>query len=150
MAALVVMCSVSSYLRFRPLAKLGDYRDVAAYLEAHEAPNEPIVIAVSHTEYPLRVYYDGVNPLVPVPVHDPLKTYDVPTWSIQNQQQVLDALSDIASGQSIWVFTDRGPDATFAGYKLNLDILEAVLADGFKLESEQDFYMAKVRKYRRE
>jgi hypothetical protein len=47
------------------------------------------------------------------------------------------------------VFTDREPDAEWAGNALNFFILEDVLSDGFLLESEQEFYGAKVRRYQR-
>ncbi len=149
MAALLVLCAGASVLRFRPLAKIGDYRRVAAYLETNEKPNEPIVVAVSHAEYPLRVYYDGVNPLVPLPHHDDLTTYEVDKWTIHDPQEVRDALAQVAPGDRIWVFTDRPPYAEWSNHVLNLQMLEDVLNEGYEMESESDFYKAKVRKFRK-
>ena len=149
MAVLLLICASASFIRFKPLAKIGDYRDVAAYLESHEQTGEPIVVAANHAVYPLREYYAGPNEFIPIPGHDDLETYDVAKWRIDNPQQVVDALADIDPGEHFWVFTDREPDAEWAGNALNFFILEEVLAEGFELESEQQFYGAKVRRYQR-
>jgi hypothetical protein len=149
MATLLVLCAGASFLRYRPLAKIGDYRRVAEYLEEKEQPNEPILVAASHAEYPLRVYYDGVNTIIPIPGHDDLATYDVNKWMIHDPQEIVDALSGVAAGGHFWVFTDRPPEAEWSNHPLNFQMIEDVLNDGFVLESEQDFYKAEVRKFRR-
>jgi uncharacterized membrane protein len=150
MGALTILCVISSTISFAPMAKVGDYRRVAAFLEAEEEPGERIFVAVSHAEYPLRVYYNGENEIVPVPFHDDLTYYDPRLWRIHTSEEVVDVLATVKSGESFWVFTDRPRDDDFLGVPTNLHLLEDVLDVGFELQSERDFYFAKLRKFVRE
>jgi len=149
MAGLAVAGVASSAIRFAPLAKAGDYRRVAHYIQRNEKNNEPIVMVTSHTEYPFRYYYRGSNTIVPLPAHDPLEHYDFEIWALKGTEEVRESLSSIRSGGRLWVYADRPPDAEFFGVHLGYEYLEQVLAEDYGMVSEREFYKAKVRQFQK-
>jgi uncharacterized membrane protein len=149
-ALIAVLGIAASAARFGPLAKVGDYARVAEYIESVEGENEPIFVAVSHCEYPMRYYYSGANPIVPVPRHDDLSAYGIDNWRIIDRDQIDRLLATVPSGGRFWVFTDRPADTTFLGVDLNLHLLEDALEDRATLEDEHTFYHARLRRYQKD
>jgi len=142
----------ASAIFFAPMAKGGDFRRVAQYLQAHEQPGQRIVIVPPYTEVPLGYYYQGLNPLVALPERDFFEDYDRRRWRFESEEQVAALLSDaIPKESSFWVLTDypKGDLGNSAWSGLNLDFFENVLARDYEQVSEQDFYATKIRFFRR-
>lgn len=137
----------SSSIRFAPLAKAGDYRRVAQYIEQNESNAGLIAMVTSHTEYPFLFYYRGKNKIVPLPAHDPLERYRFAAWALESTDEVREKFSSIQSGGQIWVYADRPPNAQFHGVHLGYELLEQVLAEDYTLLDERDFYKAKLRQF---
>lgn len=142
--------AVESFGQFRLLAKAGDYKRVARYLEEHEAPGQSIAIVALHAELPLRYYYHGTSRLVPLPEQDDYTNYVFEEWRLESVERVRQQLTEAVSDEGlIWVFSDRPPDAVFFGVDLNFEILEDVLRSDYVLQSDRDFYLAKVRSFKK-
>jgi len=149
MGVIAAVGVVASGFHFAPMAKVGDFRRAARYIEANESPGERIFLVINDTEYPFTYYYRGPNEIVPLPAHDPLERFDFSLWVFDSEAHVRSLLAGVKPGETVWLYTDRGPDSSFFGVFLGINHLEAVMSDDFELESEQDFYEAKVRHLRR-
>lgn len=137
------------YWMFNPMAKSGDYKRVAAYLEEHQRPGAAIAIATSHAALPFRHYYRGSGMVYPLPFEDNYDRYVIERWQFQSPEHVRASIAPAVSKDGIlWLFTDRGADAAYFGVDLNFEYLEEVLAEDFDLVSEQNFFNAKVRQFR--
>lgn len=137
------------YWMFNPMAKSGDYKRVAAYLEDHQRPGDAIAIATSHAALPFRHYYRGSGAVYPLPFEDNYDRYVIERWQFQSPAHVRASIAPAVSKDGIlWLFTDRGPDAEYFGLDLNFEYLEEVLSEDFELVSEKDFFNAKVRQFR--
>lgn len=53
------------YKQYPQMAKRGDWRRVARYIERNEQPNQPIVIFQNYDALSLPVYYRGINRILP-------------------------------------------------------------------------------------
>lgn len=144
LSAAGILCSA---FRYAPLAKVGDYRRVARYVEANEKTNEPIVLVASHTELPFKYYYHGKNDVIPLPEHDPLERYDIPSWALTSTDEVRQKLSAIHPQQRIWVYADRPANAAFYGVNLGYEYLEQVLSEDYTVVTDESFYKARVRQF---
>jgi len=137
------------YWMFNPLAKSGDYKRVAEYLEQEQRPGDAIAIATSHAALPFRHYYRGSGAVYPLPFEDNYDRYVIERWQFQSPEHVRACLLPAVSEDGIlWLFTDRGADAAYFGVDLNFEFLEAVLLKDYELLSERDFFNAKVRQFR--
>lgn len=137
------------YWMFNPMAKSGDYKRVAAYLEENQRAGDAIAIATSHAALPFRHYYRGSGEVYPLPFEDNYDRYVIERWQFQSTEHVRASIAPAVSADGIlWLFTDRGPDAEYFGVDLNFEYLEEVLVRDFELVSERDFFNAKIRQFR--
>lgn len=139
----------ATWWMFHPLAKQGDYKRVAKYLEEHQEPGEPVAVATSHAALPFRAYYRGSGEIFPLPFEDTYDQYVIERWRFESPEHVRACLHPaIAKDGTLWLFTDRGEEAEYFGISLNFRFLEQVLREDFDLVSEKDFFNAKVREFR--
>ncbi len=152
LAATFGFSAAATAVNFGPLAKGGDFRRVAQYLEAHEQAGQPIIVVPAHQTAPLGYYYRGINPIVPLPARDDFERYDRSRWRFESEAQVVDLLKQVVPGDTaFWVFIDYSAEDMRHGNSsvLNLDYFENVLARDYELAGQRDFYGAKVRLFRR-
>lgn len=57
----------TTYFNYRSLAKPGDWKRVASYLEKAELPRQPIVVFNGSLAPLLQHYYSGINTITPLP-----------------------------------------------------------------------------------
>ncbi|HEY9826097.1 MAG TPA: glycosyltransferase family 39 protein [Stenomitos sp.] len=57
----------TTYFNYRSLAKPGDWKRVASYLEKTELPQQPIVVFNGSLAPLLQYYYSGINTIAPIP-----------------------------------------------------------------------------------
>ncbi len=138
----------AAWWMFHPMAKQGDYKRVAKYLEEHQEPGEPVAVATSHAALPFRAYYRGTGEIYPLPFEDTYDQYVIERWRFESPEHVRACLRPaISQDGTLWLFTDRGEEAEYFGVSLNFAFLEQVLREDFDLVSEKDFFNAKVREF---
>ncbi len=135
-----------AFNQFKPLAKVGDYRRVAQYIEAHEQAGQSIVIVANHAELPFSYYYRGTSRIVPLPEKDDYLNYVFEEWQLESVEQVREQLAGAVSTDGLlWVFMDRPPDSVFFGVDLHFEYLESAIAADFTVLDEQEFYFGNLR-----
>lgn len=70
------------------LAKPGDWKRVARYVETHERPNEPIAIFDAENTLAFAHYYRGRNRIVGIPTGVDFDRYDVRRFVLRNDAQL--------------------------------------------------------------
>ncbi len=146
--AAIGFTGVASVKQFSPLAKGGDFKRVAKYIEANEKPGQSIAIVVANAENPLSYYYRGTSELVGVPRRDALTQFEPKLWRLDSEEEVRAKLASLLSDEGeAWIFTDFVPGKEFRpmGMDMNFRFLEAVLASDYEIVSRKDFYAASVR-----
>ena len=130
---------------FAPLAKRGDHARVAAYISASETPGQPIFVFPSESAAPFDHEYRGRNRIVPLPA--PAAAWNPRDFAFSSGPQAAEALErGLAGARECWLFTEHVE--IYDEVPLRVDILEAVVAERFKVLEKRHFYGAKVRKLR--
>jgi hypothetical protein len=142
---------VTTAIVFKPLAKGGDYRRVAEYVRANLSRDQSVAIVNANAEAPFAWYFDEA-PLVPIPKHDALDSFDPSNWRLESESQVRDKLEPALSKYGeIWIVTDflPGQRAEAVGMDLQFHYLDDVIAADYDVVSRRDFYGACVRLLKR-
>ncbi len=131
---------------WRPMAKVGDWQRVAAWLEQAEKPGEPIAVFNIAGALSLQHYYHGVNPAIQLPRDTPLDQYDARDYRFHNETEIAEALSRVqnASGR-LWLITDPDKGCQSMEVDLNCRELEDYLAAHYVVEKEQSFFHSRIR-----
>ncbi len=130
------------------LAKIGDYKRVAAYIEAHEVPNEPIVLFNAEAILPFEHYYAGPNVLLAIPSYPSLETFDPTTFVIESEDDVESAFASLGDDHSsIWLADNL--ISGWAGIDYDRQHLDEYLASRYVPVESTDFYEARVTRYER-
>lgn len=147
--ALTLPFTVQYHLvRTARLAKPGDSRRVAVWLEAHEQPGEPVAVFHSAAERPLWRHYRGPNVLVPLPFGQVYTHYDIRDYVLPDAATVRQALEAAAPGhRSLWVYMDT--QCEYVGVDFGCPLLEQMLAEDYVVEHTEPFYRATLRRFRR-
>jgi hypothetical protein len=143
----ILFSVVTTAMTFKPLAKGGDYRRVAEYLSTNLEKGQSVAIVNANAEAPFAYYFDGA-PLVPIPKHDALDSFDPRNWRLESEAQVREKLEPALSKDGeIWVVTDflPGQRAEAVGMDLQFHFLDDVIAADYDVISRRDFYGACVR-----
>jgi hypothetical protein len=130
---------------YAPLAKRGDWRRVAAFIQANESPNEPIVIFRVYDRLPFGFYYRGANQIIP--------SEDFPSgWNAEAaaetperwRRQIEFLTNQIPSdARQIWLVTeDRCDDAKT---KIECRPLEDFVQSNYTVTRDAIFYTRRVR-----
>lgn len=136
------------YQLFSPMAKRGDWEKAAAYIQANEKPGQIILPFDGYDSLGFRVYYKGPNSVLPVEgffpwsQHNNFRTPD--TRPAQARALTLDIS---AATTELWVLTGETcnePETSEACRPL-----EDYLNSNYTIIDEKDFYLEKVRLYRR-
>jgi len=143
--ALIVATSVVSlYATYRPMAKLGDWIRVAAFIQAHEQAGQPIVVFDSQSSLPLALYYHGPNAIVPLPRPMDFTRYDLRTVALSDPAQVRNAfLQSPGSRPSYWLVTSDS--CRRAPVNFRCEILDGFIARHFDVQIDEAFYKSHVR-----
>ena len=105
---LTLVNAAGTFGRLGRLAKTGDWARVAAYLEAHERPGEPVLVFVPDGVYPFEWHYGGCNRLIPVPRPVSLRRYDPAARVLSGTAPLAAALAEVAEpGGTFWLVDDE-------------------------------------------
>jgi hypothetical protein len=126
------------YSTYRPLAKPGDFKNVAAFIMAHEQPGEPIVVFHADAVLPLRYYYKGQNKLVPLPREGDKNTWNPQDSVLADESQVLDVINNArGTSERIWLVDDGW--CAHGELSFNCELLENVVSNYFEVEMTEHF-----------
>ncbi|HEY2475822.1 MAG TPA: glycosyltransferase family 39 protein [Candidatus Cybelea sp.] len=140
-SALVIVLSLLSLARtYHGLAKPGDWSRVSAYIQAHERPNEPVVVFEAENALPFAYYYRGPNRVVPVPHAVDFRSYVVTRFVIHDDAELHSALP---SQRQIWLIT--AGDCRSANVRFGCTKLEGFVGRHYHVESDAPFEGARVR-----
>ena len=156
---LLFVCLSSLVSIYKPLAKSGDWKRVAAYIQATEKPNQPILVFPELDSLPLSYHYSGINTLVPLPRAMGQEKFDLSTIVLKNEQEIIQALSKAsANPQTFWLvssfrYRKQAPEywsqCTSMNFKLNCQVLEEFIHKYYSIEQTKEFYLSNVRLVRR-
>ncbi len=125
---------------YSPLAKDGDSKRVARFLEDHERPHEPILVFPNDLALPLRMYYSGVNRILPVPREVSLEIYDPRNTAIRSEDELARFLDGIDPGPSGGLWLVRQDVTGYRGVPYRLDLLDAAVAARYAPDLEKGFF----------
>jgi hypothetical protein len=144
MAILLVGSIATLYTTYRPLAKPGDWRRVAAYIMSAERPGQPILAFVSENELTLNVYYRGLNRIAAIPNPTDFDDVDSTRVLLKNDGQLRAAIARLGHPPiELWVVT------TDLCHEQNIDyhceIFERFISTRYVIVTTKDFYRSTVR-----
>lgn len=133
---------------YRPMAKRGDWKRVAAFIQSRERSDEPIVTFTSTIELSLSHYYSGINRILPMPRENVFSSYNVANYALTSPDQFARVLDEVpGSDEFVWMVTDYG--CGYLGVNYNCDLLEHFLDHYFTVETDRIFFLSRVRLLRR-
>ena len=137
--ALTLFLNVASlYVTYRPLAKPGDFRNVAQHIMAHEKTGQPILVFHADAALPLAFYYTGPNKLVPVPQANKFETYNPNDSVLKDEAQFFELIDKLpGEPKQFWLVTDGW--CAHGSLSFNCELLEKIVERHFAVESSQDF-----------
>ena len=138
-------------LKYRPLAKTGDWIRVAQHLMAAEQDNQPVLVFKAECVHPLRIYYRGRNTLLPLPREPNLETtWDAAADVLQDDGPILAAIRKARGGSGqktapsrFWLVTNKGRQ--WGGIVFNRENLDTFVAEHFAVEQRRTFYRSEVK-----
>lgn len=132
---------------YSPPTKPGDWIRVSTYIQAREAPSEPILVFRGEYVLDFGHHYAGRNQLIPLPAKMPDERYDPRTQALDSATQISAALSGrLGTSGRFWLVT-RGAE-TFRGVDPHPEILEDFVDSHCDVISDKKFFGTRVRQLR--
>jgi len=150
-AALATINVLGCIHDFGHLAKRGDCKRVARFIQERERPHEPIVIFNAEVALGFEEYYRGLNELVIVPRPVSFDEYNLRDLILKDESEFWSSFSEFpAVPANIWVLTDSAtdPQSTVCGYgdiDFNCELFESILSRRFVLIYQEKFFQSRVR-----
>jgi hypothetical protein len=140
-SCIALVASTATLLHtYHSLAKPGDWIRATAYLQAHERPNEPIVVFEAENALPLAYYYRGPNRIVAIPQVVNFGRYDVTGFVLRNARQI-DAT--VPAARRIWLV--QAGECASANIRFGCDVLDRFVAEKYRVASSASFYGSQLR-----
>ncbi|TAM62525.1 hypothetical protein EPN52_00285 [bacterium] len=144
--ALTVFASsaITLAVTYRPLAKIGDWARLTAYLESHEQPGQPVLVFEAENAVPLAYYYRGSNAIVPIPTAVDFRTYNVDRFVLRDGAQVATRIAAIpGEHRTLWLVTGRYCHALNIDF--GCDVLERYVRSRYRTLATRTFYGSELR-----
>jgi hypothetical protein len=144
----LIFSLTSLYVRYKPMAKFGDWKRVAAYLASDEKPEQPILVFHAGAALPLERYYSGNNTILPIPRTNTFERFDFNDYVLRDEREIIGALERTPGNHdTIWIVTDW--DCGFAGVSYHCEILEGFIDKYYTVVETRQFHNSTVRKLER-
>ncbi len=145
-AAVGVMCVLGTHALFYALAKPGDWKRVAEFIQANEREREPILVFPPMSAYTFDYYYKGQNRVLAIPRPEGFDRYNHPDDFLQNESEIFAALELVPyEADSIWVIVDCDLKSCADPVRHhNLNILQDFVASYYSVDDFQSFYGARI------
>ncbi|MEM9482776.1 MAG: glycosyltransferase family 39 protein [Cyanobacteria bacterium P01_F01_bin.116] len=137
-------------INYSPLAKNGDYVDVASYIMSHEEQRQTVLVFSPEVGAALEPYYKGVNQLVSLPRKEDFKTFDYADFILKDEQEIEVALSQMPdSYRYLWLIVDTGLLKNMPVYQQSYQVLNEFVDKYYTIEVDQEFHGSNVKLLRR-
>lgn len=148
-ALLMLSLSLSFlYVRYKPMAKDGDWQRVSSYLESVEGPEQAILVFHAGAALPLARHYRGRNMLVPIPRENTFERFDFHDYVLRDEREILAALERTpGDDRVIWLVTDG--NCEFGDINYNCATLEEFVNKYYSTEDTWQFHGSVVRRLRK-
>ena len=138
----------SVYKNYPQMAKRGDWIRVARFIEANEAPNQPIIVFQNYDALSLPFHYKGVNRILPDENFFAWSFEENPSSPAALQKQIEFVISEIPPGAGeIWLATEE--ICQDAKTRIACQPLENFVQANYTIEKQKDFYLERVRLLRK-
>lgn len=150
---ILLFCSVTTLaITYRSLSSEGDWRHVAEYVMRHEQANQPALVFSGESLLPLSHYYQGINPLVPIPRPMSLKVYDTSKMELKQEQDILQPVQMMPNHTELWIIQELDyieygsfQNCQPQNSRFNCQILESFIQKYYTVEQQQAFDRSLVR-----
>ena len=142
---LFVPCALVTLVNtYAPLAKTGDWQRVAAFIQANERSDQPILAFQTENALSLQDYYHGRNAVVAVP--RPISFAG--SWNenevVRNEAEIAADLKDVPGRHElVWAVTTSECHDYSVDY--HCPIFEHFIATHFSVALEREFFGSRVR-----
>jgi uncharacterized membrane protein len=155
--AVISLCVSTLSLAFiyTPLAKIGDWKNVALYLMDVEAPNQPIMVYNMELKMLLSYYYSGQNIIIPIPREQTFNRFNPSDFHLKDEQELVASFSKIPQDSKVvWLVTfdyhcpaeARSNSSEERGYIESCKILNGFLSRHYSTMSTKQFYKSSIRR----
>lgn len=144
---LAIVTLLSLYAVFHPLAKSGDWKRVAAYIQANEQANEAILVFPADAYASFMYYYRGRSEVVAIPRPEQFIRYNHSDDMLKNGGEIAAAIGTVPyTPAAVWVLVNCDPaNCGYLGVDYNLPVLEAFLAENFSVDKPRQFFCVSLR-----
>jgi len=147
-ALLLFFIPFSIWQQFSPGVKRGDWEKAAGYVQSHESPGQAVLLFEPYDSLAFKVYYRGQNPVLPREGFFPWvqKNRFLSAETLPQQTEAL--ISQIPPGtKEVWLLTGEICEnpKTLAACRP----LEDLMDSNYTMIDSQNFYLEKVRLYRK-
>lgn len=142
----IVMISINTgylILEYQPMAKMGDFKRVADFIKMNESQGQPVFVYNLEGVLPLKHYYTGRNSIVPLPANADTKKYNLSSWVLKDENEIIESLKEHGASDHIWLVTWR-MDSPLVGVNFHPEILSAFIEKHCVVVKTRDFYDAKA------
>jgi uncharacterized membrane protein len=142
----LIFSTASAVATWRPLAKSGDWKRVAAWMQSVESQNQPIAVFVVNGKHSLRQYYKGVNPVWQLPEETRFDRFDPRDHAFKSKEQVAATLNRLTGAKGeLWLITRPGDECYSLGVWMGCDWLDEYLARNYVTTRDAVFFGSRVR-----
>jgi hypothetical protein len=144
---IVLFSVVASCMRYRPLAKFGDWERAAIFVAENQQTEEPVFFFKNEGLLPFGYYYKGPNLLIGIPGPPSLVSYDPRDQVLRTPEEVLNAFGSVNGNYDrFWLITYG--TKSYMGIDMGYGTLEAFLKEHCELVNERKFYASLVQRFR--
>jgi hypothetical protein len=144
----VFLCGSSLLIKYRLMAKPGDFKRVASYIMASEGPGQAVLAFNATAGLVLAHYYSGPNQLLSLPKECDLRSSRMDGYEIKDEEQIRKRLLEVPGDPHyLWLVTNG--DCGRFNSDLNCRTLEDFISKYFYVERNQSFFLSRVRLLRR-
>lgn len=141
---MILANSVYMIEEFKPMAKIGDSRRVAAYIARNETPGQGILVFIPEMAVPLSYYYRGINTIIPIPNKPSMTHFDARDFVLKSKQDIVSAIErEEQPPNRLWVV--NWGLCQYLGVNYHCEILEDYIKRHFVVEDDKRFYHSRVR-----
>ena len=130
-------------LEYKPMAKMGDFRRIADFIKSNESQGEPVFVYNLEGVLPLKHYYTGRNTIAPLPANADTTKYNLSSWVLKDENDIIESLRDNNVGEHFWLVTWR-MDSPLMGVDFHPEILNEYIDEHCVVVKTRDFYRARA------
>ncbi|MBC5798928.1 MAG: glycosyltransferase family 39 protein [Candidatus Eremiobacteraeota bacterium] len=137
-----ILTALTLWSTYHALAKSGDFRRAAAYLDAHASAEQTIFVFDPEMVGPLRFYYHGPARIVALPQAMNFTRFNPPSFTFTSAAQAAVKLGAVAPGRTIFLY--RGDVCNQRGDAFGCRFLDAEVTRDYRVLTARPLYSASI------